>query len=99
MSVAPCAHLGELELNPVPTSPGCEECQRIGARWVHLRRCVYCGNIGCCDSSPNRHATAHAGGTRHPLIQSYEPGETWLWCYPDEVMFEVPDLGPSPAHP
>jgi hypothetical protein len=67
--------------------------------WVHLRRCAICGHIGCCDSSPNKHATAHAQTTGHPIIQSYEPGEDWLWCYPDELMFELPDMQDSPSHP
>jgi hypothetical protein len=60
---------------------------------------VECGHVGCCDSSPNRHATHHSHETTHPLIQSYEPGEDWLWCYVDELMFEVAGQEPSPAHP
>ena len=68
---------------------GCEECLAIGSRWVHLRMCQSCGQIGCCDSSPNRHATAHHHATSHPIIRSIEPGEDWSWCYVDEVMFRV----------
>ena len=63
-------------------------CLRIGARWVHLRLCLQCGHVGCCDQSPNKHATAHYHAEHHPLIQSFEPGEDWLWCYVDEVMME-----------
>jgi uncharacterized UBP type Zn finger protein len=70
----------------------------MGSRWVHLRRCIECGHVGCCDQSPNRHATAHHHETRHPLIQSFEPGEEWFWCYVDELFFEIPDADPSPAH-
>jgi uncharacterized UBP type Zn finger protein len=60
----------------------------MGATWVHLRLCLTCGHVGCCDQSPNKHATAHFHGERHPLIKSFEPGEQWLWCYVDEVMME-----------
>jgi hypothetical protein len=65
-------------------TPGCEECLKIGSRWVHLRICLTCGHVGCCDDSPHRHATAHFHGTKHPIITSGEPGETWSWCYVDE---------------
>jgi uncharacterized UBP type Zn finger protein len=68
---------------------GCEECLKIGGRWVHLRRCTQCGKVGCCDNSPNRHATAHFHETAHPVIRSVEPGEEWLWCYVDEVAFTL----------
>lgn len=80
----PCDHL--LELTPVePGTPdGCEECLATGGRWVHPRMCMECGHVGCCDSSPSRHATAHARGTDHPVIQSFEPVEDWAWCYLDE---------------
>ena len=64
----------------------CEECVKIGARWVHLRTCQTCGATLCCDSSPNKHATRHARDTQHPVIASAEPGERWLYCYPDDVM-------------
>ena len=70
----------------VPRTPeGCEECLRIGSPWVHLRLCLTCGHVGCCDSSPNRHARAHAHRVAHPIIQSFEPGERWRWCYFDEA--------------
>ena len=65
------------------------ECLLIGGVWVHLRRCTECGHVGCCDNSPNRHATAHAHGTSHPIIRSLEPGEDWNWCYTDEIAFLI----------
>jgi hypothetical protein len=68
---------------------GCPACIAIGSQWVHLRRCTECGVIGCCDNSPNRHATAHFHATGHPIIRSVEPGEDWYWCYVDEVVFEL----------
>ena len=96
--MATCTHL-DSAVDAPPSGTGCVECLATGGRWVHLRRCVECGHIGCCDSSPGRHATAHFGSTRHPLVQSFEPGEEWFWCYVDEVVFEIPDRPPSPAHP
>jgi hypothetical protein len=82
-----------------PVADGCVECLAIGARWVHLRRCASCGHIGCCDSSPNRHASKHATAVGHPLVQSFEPGEDWYWCYVDEVGAELPELAVSYSHP
>ena len=82
-----CTHLDTIR--PVtPSAAGCEDCLKIGSRWVHLRLCLSCGHVGCCDSSPNRHASKHAAATSHPLVQSFEPGEDWIWCYVDEVMLE-----------
>jgi uncharacterized UBP type Zn finger protein len=82
---ATCSHLHLIE--PVrPSSTGCEDCLRIGAWWVHLRLCMTCGHVGCCDSSPNRHASKHANASGHPIIRSFEPGEDWMWCYVDEVV-------------
>ena len=69
-----------------PRARGCEECLKIGSRWLHLRMCRTCGHVGCCDSSPNRHATAHFHETGHPIVRSIEPGESWSWCYVDEVV-------------
>ncbi len=66
-----------------PTA-GCEDCLKIGGQWVHLRVCLTCGHVGCCDSSPHRHATAHNHATKHPVITSGEVGETWAYCYPDD---------------
>ncbi|HEY0831986.1 MAG TPA: UBP-type zinc finger domain-containing protein [Candidatus Dormibacteraeota bacterium] len=75
---------------PEPNTPeGCEECLASGDSWVHLRLCLECGHVGCCDSSPNRHATKHFRKAGHPLVASYEPGEAWVWCYEDEVLFET----------
>ena len=82
-----------------PSSEGCEDCLATGGRWVHLRMCQQCGHLGCCDSSPNRHATAHWRDSGHPIVRSYEPGEDWWWCYPDELMFEVHGAPPAPSHP
>jgi uncharacterized UBP type Zn finger protein len=68
-----------------PSAQGCEDCLKIGGEWVHLRICLTCGHVGCCDESPNRHATKHFHSTGHPIIQSFEPGEVWRWCYIDQV--------------
>jgi hypothetical protein len=85
---APCVHLDAIQVLELPGSiPGCEDCLKIGASWVHLRMCQTCGHIGCCDSSPNRHATAHFRAVDHPVVKSAEPGEDWSWCYIDEVAF------------
>jgi CPA2 family monovalent cation:H+ antiporter-2 len=81
---AKCAHLAQVR--PVhPGSRGCEECLRTGDDWVHLRVCMSCGHVGCCDDSKNRHATAHFTATAHPVMRSIEPGETWGWCFVDRV--------------
>jgi uncharacterized UBP type Zn finger protein len=81
---APCAHVLETtRRSVVRPAAGCEDCLAIGARWMHLRACLTCGHVGCCDSSPNKHATAHFRRTTHPIVSSAEPGETWAWCYVD----------------
>jgi len=84
---APCGHVAEATIRSVerPAS-GCEDCLKMGGRWVHLRECLSCGHVGCCDSSPNRHATKHFHATQHPIITSVEVGESWCWCYVDERM-------------
>lgn len=83
-----CSHLDAIAVTELPPGPlVCEECSKIGGTWVHLRMCLVCGKIGCCDNSPNRHATAHFRETGHPLIRSAEPGESWSWCYVDDVAF------------
>jgi uncharacterized UBP type Zn finger protein len=84
---SPCAHVTPALRRKVhrPT-PGCEDCLKIGGEWVHLRVCLTCGHVGCCDSSPNRHATAHFRGTHHPIVSSGEVGETWAYCYPDDAV-------------
>ena len=94
-----CAHLDTIT-DVTPSSHGCEDCLGTGGRWVHLRLCMACGHVGCCDSSPNRHATAHWQAHReHPVIRSYEPGEDWWWCYEDQLGFDVPSAPPAPSHP
>ena len=94
-----CTHLDLMDLEVPPSGDGCVECLRDGGRWVHLRRCLTCGHIGCCDSSPGRHARAHAREVSHPLVQSFEPGEDWIWCFVDDVGFEIEGAAPSPSHP
>ncbi|HMG43344.1 MAG TPA: UBP-type zinc finger domain-containing protein [Acidimicrobiales bacterium] len=95
-----CTHIDEVvTAHPSPSSTGCEDCLRAGDRWVHLRLCMTCGHVGCCDSSPNRHATAHFRESGHAIVRSYEPGEDWWWCYADDVILDVPDAPPSPSHP
>lgn len=79
-----CMHLDWIKVTHTDKHV-CEECVRIGSGWVHLRMCLTCGHVGCCDSSPNRHASKHFVATEHPLIRSIEPGETWIWCYVDEL--------------
>jgi uncharacterized UBP type Zn finger protein len=84
-----CQHL--IGVNPVPPrTRGCEECLKAGMAWVHLRLCMTCGHVGCCDSSEGRHATQHFHHANHPLMASFEPGERWAWCYVDEMELEVP---------
>lgn len=81
-----CSHLAGLSDVEALTPDGCAECLATGGRWVHLRMCLTCGHVGCCDSSPNRHATAHFRQTDHPVVRSFEPGEDWRWCYLDEAV-------------
>ena len=83
-----CAHIDEIEDVKLAKQRVCEECVKIGSTWVHLRTCQECGATRCCDSSPNRHATKHANATSHPVIASAEPGERWLYCYPDDAFAE-----------
>ena len=84
--MAHCEHLDQItEVQPDSTE-GCTDCLAIGSRWVHLRMCLSCGHVACCDSSPNRHATAHSGASGHPLVRSIEPGESWRWCYVDQAL-------------
>ncbi|MFI9206249.1 UBP-type zinc finger domain-containing protein [Streptomyces sp. NPDC053048] len=89
-----CDHLGEIRDVTPTTTRGCEDCLRTGSTWVHLRECLTCGHIGCCDSSPNRHADAHARTEGHALARSFEPGERWAWCYADELLL-WPEVGPG----
>jgi hypothetical protein len=83
-----CQHLDAITEVKHATARRCEECVKIGARWVHLRTCQTCGVTHCCDSSPNQHATKHARASGHPVVASAEPGERWLYCYPDDEMVE-----------
>jgi monovalent cation:H+ antiporter-2, CPA2 family len=83
----PCAHLDQIR-TARPNTTGCEECLKLGDTWVHLRVCLQCGHVGCCDSSKNKHASKHFAHTQHPLIQSLQPNEHWIWCFVDEVAME-----------
>lgn len=82
-----CTHLNQIR-DVKPSAPGCEECLKMKDRWVHLRMCLACGHVGCCDSSKNKHATKHFRATTHPIVRSIEPGEDWRWCYVDELFME-----------
>lgn len=83
-----CEHVDQIQ-EVTPSGNGCEECLKMGDRWVHLRLCMICGHVGCCDSSKNKHATKHFHATHHPMMKSFEPGEDWGWCYVDELMFDA----------
>lgn len=83
-----CSHLEQVQPVTPNTPDGCEECLRTGSGWVHLRLCLSCGHVGCCDSSPGKHATRHFRSSHHPLIRSYEPGEDWAFCYLDNAFLE-----------
>jgi uncharacterized UBP type Zn finger protein len=88
-----CTHLDTIQITELPEEvEGCEECLATGGEWLHLRICLECGHVGCCDDSPNRHATKHAGATEHPIIRSLEPGEDWCWCYADELAMRIPAI-------
>ncbi|MGA3146668.1 MAG: UBP-type zinc finger domain-containing protein [Acidimicrobiales bacterium] len=82
-----------------PSGDGCVECLASGGWWLHLRRCAKCGHIGCCDTSPSQHATAHAKGTEHSVIRSYEPGEDWFWDYQSNEFCDGPVLQAPEHHP
>lgn len=93
-----CARLDGVR-DVTPSARGCEACPKIGSPWLHLRLCRACGHVGCCDQSPNRHATKHFHATRHPIIEGYDPTEAWGWRHVDEVFFDLsdratPQLGP-----
>ncbi len=83
-----CTHLDQIKKVKPSTMKGCEDCLKIGGKWVHLRLCLSCGHVGCCDSSPNQHSRKHWHAESHPLIQSFERGEDWKWCFEDEVYIE-----------
>ncbi|MBA3779705.1 MAG: UBP-type zinc finger domain-containing protein [Chloroflexi bacterium] len=82
-----CSHVDTIR-QVTPSAQGCEDCLRLGETWVHLRLCMNCGHVGCCDSSTNRHATAHHRESGHPIVESLESGGTWMWCYVDELLLE-----------
>lgn len=85
-----CTHLDHVEITELPESvAGCTQCLATGDPWLHLRICLECGEVGCCDDSSNRHASAHAHSSRHPIIRSLEPGEVWSWCYIDELAMRI----------
>jgi uncharacterized UBP type Zn finger protein len=81
-----CGHTDQIREDVVPSAQGCEDCLRTGDTWVHLRECLTCGHVGCCDSSKNKHAHKHGDEAGHPIVQSFEPGEDWRWCYVDEML-------------
>jgi hypothetical protein len=88
MAAEACTHIKSIETVKQATSHECADCVKIGGTWVHLRTCQECGVTRCCDNSPNRHATKHAKASGHPVIASAEPGERWLYCYPDDAFAE-----------
>lgn len=91
--MARCPHLDSVAIAQLPPQvDGCEECLAEGTAWCHLRICLACGHVGCCDSSPGRHATAHAESSGHPVVRSIQPGEDWAWCYVDELGLRVPQV-------
>jgi uncharacterized UBP type Zn finger protein len=95
-----CTHLDQVRVTELPGSvDGCEECLADGDPWLHLRICLGCGKVGCCEDSPNRHATRHFAETGHPIIRSLEPGEQWSYCYVDEVVLSIPEVRGSTAIP
>ena len=88
-----CRHRSHIKLDRLPASVnGCEDCLAAGTLWLRLRLCLECGHVGCCDESPQRHATAHANETGHPIIRSLQPGELWSWCYIDRFVLLTPDV-------
>jgi uncharacterized UBP type Zn finger protein len=88
--VTTCTHLDSVRITQLPPSvEGCEDCLLTGDPWLHLRICLQCGHVGCCDDSPNRHASRHAADSTHPIIRSLEPGEVWSWCYVDELAMRI----------
>jgi len=89
----------EIDRSVRPSGDGCAECTAAGGWWLHLRRCATCGHVGCCDNSPAQHATRHQEATGHPIISSFEPGETWFYDYRSEEFFDGPELAPPDAHP
>jgi uncharacterized UBP type Zn finger protein len=95
-----CTHLDQVLITELPESvEGCEDCLRSGDPWLHLRICLHCGHVGCCDDSPNKHASAHARDSGHPIIRSIEPREDWSWCFVDELMMRIDGVSGEPRIP
>ena len=91
--MATCTHLNHVKVTELPPAvEGCEDCLAAGTQWMHLRICLECGHVGCCDSSPERHASAHAGAVGHPIMRSLEPGENWSWCFEDQVAMVIEEV-------
>jgi uncharacterized UBP type Zn finger protein len=98
--MARCTHLDSVTITELPAaSDGCVDCLATGAPWCHLRICLTCGHVGCCDDSPHRHASAHAASSGHPLIRSIQPGEDWSWCFVDEVAMRIAEVTGEPRIP
>lgn len=89
----------DIDTRTSPTGTGCQQCEQTGGWWVHLRRCARCGTIGCCDSSPSQHASAHAAARQHPVITSFEPGEDWFYDFDTQETFAGPELAAPTSHP
>jgi CPA2 family monovalent cation:H+ antiporter-2 len=94
-----CSHLDMIQPDASPRVRACEDCLALGDRWVHLRMCLTCGKVGCCDDSKNKHARRHAAAAAHPLIRSLEPGEDWAWCFVDQVFMEPASALTAPRPP
>ena len=95
-----CTHLDSIAITELPSAvEGCEDCLRADGEWCHLRICLTCGHVGCCDSSPGRHASAHAQGSGHPIIRSIQPGEDWSWCFVDELAMRIAEIEGEPRIP
>jgi Zn-finger in ubiquitin-hydrolases and other protein len=98
--MAACTHLDHVKVTELPEAvDGCEDCLAEGTRWLHLRICLECGHVGCCDNSPRHHGAAHWEATGHPIMRSIEPGEDWSWCFADELAMVIPDVHGSPRIP
>jgi uncharacterized UBP type Zn finger protein len=98
--MASCTHLDHVKVLELPEAvDGCADCLASGGKWLHLRICLECGQVGCCDDSPNHHASAHAEATGHPIMRSIEPGEDWSWCFPDELAMRIPAVQGAPRIP
>ena len=95
-----CTHLDAVEVTALPASiDGCAECLEAGGQWCHLRICLTCAHVGCCDSSPGKHATAHSRSAGHPIMRSVQPGDNWAWCFEDELAMVIPDVTGQPSIP